>query len=87
MPPRKGRKANATSTATQPPTIEPQQESTPEDASCQVEQYITTPQLEVESQPQVEEDDQGGDKDEGEAAEKDLNLLSFHRNAVPELQT
>ena len=26
MPPRKGRKANATSTATQPPTIEPQQE-------------------------------------------------------------
>ena len=41
MPPRKGRKANATSTATQPPTIEPQQEPTPEDDSRQVEQDNT----------------------------------------------
>ena len=43
MPPRKGRKANATSTATQPPTIEPQQEPTQEDASRQVEQDIPLP--------------------------------------------
>ena len=50
MPPRKGRKANATNTATQPPTIEPQQEPTPEDASRQVKQDIPPPQLEVESQ-------------------------------------
>ena len=60
MPPPNGRKANATSTATQPPTIEPQQEPTPEDASRQVEQDIPPPQLEVEFQLQVEEDDKGG---------------------------
>ena len=43
MPSRKGRKANATRTATQPPTIEPQQEPTPDDASRQVEQDIPPP--------------------------------------------
>ena len=47
---RKRIKANATSTATQPPTIEPQQEPSPEDASRQVEQDIPPLQLEVESQ-------------------------------------
>ena len=50
MPPLEGRKANATSTANQPPTIEPQQEPTPEGAAGQVEQDIPPPQLEVESQ-------------------------------------
>ena len=50
MPPLKGRKANATSTATQPLTIKLQQEPTPEFASRQVEQDILPRQLEVESQ-------------------------------------
>ena len=48
---------DATSTATKPPTIEPQQEPTPEDASHQVEQDIPPHQFEFESQLQVEVDD------------------------------